>query len=164
VAIVTMNSNKANFVNAKFVDDFEAALNRLENEPALKDKAVVLTGHGKAFSAGFDLRMILSGDFRPTVGKYGICVLRLLNLGRPTIAAINGHCFAAGMITALCCDRLVALDSDYKFGLSEVHLGISLPALGVELCRLKMDPRTVMKSLVFGMYFVKDGYFEATCN
>jgi enoyl-CoA hydratase/carnithine racemase len=55
------------------------------------------------------------------------------------------------MITALCCDRLVALDSDYKFGLSEVHLGINLPALGVELCRLKMTPQAVMSALVFGM-------------
>ena len=61
--------------------------------------------------------------------------LRIFTYPRPTVAAVNGHAIAGGLITALDCDFRVAARKAAKFGLNEVPIGIPMPAAYVEIIK-----------------------------
>jgi enoyl-CoA hydratase len=61
--------------------------------------------------------------------------LRIFKYPRPTVAAVNGHAIAGGLITALDCDFRVAARKSAKFGLNEVSIGIPMPAAYVEIIK-----------------------------
>ncbi|MDH3210878.1 MAG: enoyl-CoA hydratase/isomerase family protein [Myxococcales bacterium] len=104
-------------------------------------RAVVLTGAGRAFSAGGDLGMIGSrareGTQRPGVARRGIrdtmrsfykLFLSVRDLPCPTIAAVNGAAIGAGLCVALACDVRVA-SAEAKLGLNFTVLGLH-PGMG----------------------------------
>ena len=140
VAVVTMNSNNANVQNPEFFADLHRAFDRLDGE--FGDCAVVLTGRGSCFSAGIDFDysfpLFASRDeqaIRRWFEDYRETNLRIFRHPTPTVAAINGHAFAGGLITALNCDFRVAGDGPIKFSLNEVLIGIPMPAVYVEIIR-----------------------------
>ena len=115
VALVTMTTNKANAQNPTFFDDLHRAFDRLESD--FRDCAVVLTGTGRVFSAGIDFDYHFPLFARRSLaevdawfGTYRATNLRLFTYPRPTVAAINGHAYAGGLITALDCDLRIAAD------------------------------------------------------
>jgi enoyl-CoA hydratase len=140
--VVTLTFNDPDRLNAMTQAMGEAFAERvagLEDDSSLR--AVVLTGHGRAFSAGGDLEMIEArirearerpGEARPVVRDfmrafYGL-FLAVRRLPCPTIAAVNGSAIGAGFCVALACDlRLVA--SEAKVGLNFTRLGLS-PGMG----------------------------------
>ena len=139
-AVVRMNTNKVNVQNALFFADLHDAFDRLERE--FGELPVVLTGQGDAFSAGIEV------DYRGGIGGSGSkdavreCYkayretnLRIFEYPRPTVAAVNGHAIAGGLITALDCDFRVAARKPAKFGLNEVPIGIPMPAAYVEIIK-----------------------------
>ncbi len=101
-------------------------------------RAAILTGAGdKVFCAGADIKEISGfyarmtplqrrerGEREPGLGG----ITRNLELGKPVIAAINGHCLAGGLEIAMSCDLRVAVESA-NFGLPEVTRGI-IPGAG----------------------------------
>ena len=106
VALVTMNTNKANAQNPTFFEDLHRAFDRLEAE--FNDCAVVLTGTGRVFSAGLDFDHHFPLFARRSTSEvdawfetYRATNLRIFTYPRPTVAAINGHAYAGGLITAL---------------------------------------------------------------
>ncbi|MFF0269652.1 enoyl-CoA hydratase/isomerase family protein [Kribbella sp. NPDC004536] len=138
VGIVTMNSNSANVQNDGFFADLHDAFDRLDREPRLR--GVVLTAAGHIFSAGIDLKQTLplfaSGNLdaaRDFFVRYRATNLRLFTYPRPTVAAVNGHAIAGGLITALVCDFRVAADGPFRFALNEVAIGIPMPAVYVQM-------------------------------
>lgn len=86
VAVVTMNSTKANVIDRDFVASIRNMLDRLEKNPEYNKLPVVLTGHGAFFSAGFDLKAFASGQ-TDAVGALFDDVMRMLHFPRPMIAA-----------------------------------------------------------------------------
>lgn len=138
-AVVRMNTNKVNVQNERFFADLHAAFDRLERE--FGDLPVVLTGQGEVFSAGIDFQYsfeIFSGGharIRQWYRDYRATNLRIFQYPRPTVAAINGHAIAGGLITALDCDFRVAARMPAKFGLNEVPIGIPMPAAYVEIIK-----------------------------
>lgn len=139
-AVVRMNTNKVNVQNDRFFADLHGAFDRLEREFA--KLPVVLTGHGDVFSAGIDFQYSFdvfgSGDhakIRQWYRDYRETNLRLFRYPRPTVAAINGHAIAGGLITALDCDFRVAARKPARFGLNEVPIGIPMPAAYVEIIK-----------------------------
>lgn len=139
-AVVRMNTNKVNVQNEQFFADLHGAFDRLESE--FKDLPVVLTGHGDAFSAGIDFQYSFdifgSGSddkIREWYRGYRETNLRIFTYPRPTVAAMNGHAIAGGLITALDCDFRIAARKPAKFGLNEVPIGIPMPAAYVEIIK-----------------------------
>ena len=112
VAVVTMTTNKVNAQNPAFFADLHAAFDRLDAE--FRDCAVVLTSTGAVFSAGLDFdhhfplfaRQSLK-EIDAWFAAYRATNLRF-HLPRPTVAAVNGHAYAGGLITAFCCDHRIA--------------------------------------------------------
>jgi enoyl-CoA hydratase/carnithine racemase len=69
---------------------------------------VVLTGAGRSFSAGNDLKAIQAGETAPTPEFQAETIEALEALPQPTIAAVRGHCYTGALELALACDLLVA--------------------------------------------------------
>ncbi|HEY1855289.1 MAG TPA: enoyl-CoA hydratase-related protein [Solirubrobacterales bacterium] len=126
VATVTLNDpEKRNMLSRGMLTELVAAIRRAKADDEVR--AVVLTGAGdKAFCAGADL-----GGFAaevPLVAKHFASDLfleyfRLMpRLGKPTLAAVNGHVLAGGMGIALSCDLLIAKQGA-TFGTPEINVG-----------------------------------------
>ena len=78
-------------------------------------RAIVLTGNGRAFCAGQDLKEVTSPDLNPGFKKileehYNPIIMRLRNIEKPILAAVNGVAAGAGANIALACDVVVASD------------------------------------------------------
>lgn len=146
VVVVTMNTNKVNAQNPAFFGDLHAAFDRLEAE--FNDSAVVLTGTGSAFSAGLDFDHHFPLFARQSLKEidawfdaYRATNLRLFTYPCPTVAAINGHAYAGGLITALGCDHRIAAEGALQFSLNEVLIGIPMPAIYCEIIKHAVGPR-----------------------
>jgi enoyl-CoA hydratase len=101
----------------------------------------VLTGAGKCFSAGVDLRAILDGGPEYTDGflaAVSAAFLALFDHPAPVVAAVNGHAIAGGCVLAMAAD--LRLMSSGLIGLSEVAVGVPFPVAALEICRYAMGP------------------------
>jgi enoyl-CoA hydratase len=126
VATITLNRpDAANAQSSQMLQEIDAALDAADADDAVR--VLVLAGEGKNFSAGHDLKEILEGTtewarMRETpegklhheqVMYWDKCV-RLRDFRKPTIAAVQGACAAAGLMLAAMCDLIVAAD-DARF-------------------------------------------------
>ena len=106
-------------------------LDSLSGDDVRGSRCVVLTGAGKAFSAGADINEFADADAASIAAYYadtGDVYERIAALPMPTIAAIHGWCLGGGLELALATDFRIA-DETAAFGLPEVELGI-LPSSG----------------------------------
>ena len=112
-----------------------AALDQLDADDALS--VGVLTGAGRGFCAGMDLKAFVTGE-RPWVGDRGFAGITQRGSRKPLIAAIEGFAVAGGLEVALACDLVVAA-SGAKLGIPEAKRG--LVAAGGALLHLpRPDP------------------------
>jgi enoyl-CoA hydratase len=124
VATITMNRpDVANAQDSTLIDELDAAFDLADADDAVR--VVILAGAGKHFSSGHDLKALVGGgeadpwvQMRATPeGKfehekkmyYDRC-LRIHDFRKPTIAAVQGSCVAAGLMLAAMCDLIVAAD------------------------------------------------------
>lgn len=123
VAVITMEDGE-NRMNREWLDAMNKALDQIDAEP--DPLALVTTGAGKFFSNGLDLEWLLTGteDMPRFVSQVERLFARLLAAPYITIAACNGHTFAAGAMLALAHDfRVMRSDRGY-FCLPEVDIKI----------------------------------------
>jgi enoyl-CoA hydratase len=127
VATVQLNRPPVNAQNRRFREELIEIFDILSDRPDVR--AIVLTGNGKTFSAGADLkeRPALAGE----VGAYPRhnrlvreSFNAVMECEKPVIAAINGAAIGAGCVLALCCDILVAADEAY-LSMTEVDVGLA---------------------------------------
>lgn len=131
VLLITLNRPEVrNAVNLPLAEGIAAALEELDGEESLS--VGVLTGAGKGFCAGMDLKAFVSGE-RPWVGDRGFAGIVRRASVKPLIAAIEGFAVAGGLEVALACDLIVAARGA-KLGIPEVKR--SLVAAGGALLRL----------------------------
>jgi enoyl-CoA hydratase/carnithine racemase len=103
--------------------------------------ALVLTGAGRAFSAGVDLQRILDGGH-----EYAAAFLPALSTAfrtvfdhpRPVVAAVNGHAIAGGCILVAACD--IRLMSAGTIGVTELRVGVPFPPSALETLRFAVGP------------------------
>lgn len=169
VALVTMTTNKANAQNPTFFTDLHRAFDRLERE--FRDCAVVLTGTGRVFSAGLDFDYHFPLFARRSLAEvdawfdaYRATNLRIFTYPRPTVAAINGHAYAGGLITALDCDLRMAADAASQFALNEVPIGIPMPAVYVEIIKYAVGAAAAEMTLFGQVYNLADAHRMGIVN
>jgi 2-(1,2-epoxy-1,2-dihydrophenyl)acetyl-CoA isomerase len=115
--IGTLTLNRPEAVNAftgLMLKELRDLLEQAARDPAVR--VVILTGAGRGFSAGQDLKEHLAGDGADAIGEhlarfYNPLMERLFTLPKPTIAAVHGAAAGAGMSVALACDLRVAADN-----------------------------------------------------
>jgi enoyl-CoA hydratase len=148
VLLVTLNRpDQRNAVNAAVAEGIAAALDELDGNDELR--AGVLTGAGKGFCAGMDLKAFVQGE-RPYASGRGFAGIVQQPARKPLIAAIEGFAVAGGFEIALACDLIVAARGA-RLGIPEVKRG--LVAAGGALLRL---PRRIPYHLAMELALTGD--------
>jgi len=148
VLLITLNRPEArNAVNAAVSTAVGDALQVAQDDPQIR--AVVITGAGKGFCAGADLKAISRREplFHPEHGEWGFAGYVQHYIDKPTIAAVNGTALGGGTELALASDLVVAEQSTV-FGLPEVKRGLIAAAGGVFRI-VDHLPRKVAMELLF---------------
>jgi enoyl-CoA hydratase len=145
---LTLDRPPANAENETLLADLLAAVEQASSDPTVR--AVVLTGAGKFFSGGFDLSRPRRDDEEVVVMTtlFRDAHVRLLTLPKPTIALMNGHAIAGGLVLVLACDYRLGLDGDYRIGLNEVAIGAAYPKVALEIVRLRLSHQRAAELLL----------------
>lgn len=135
VATVTFNwPDAANAMGLSYSEDFSRVLDRLEEDPSVR--CVVLTGAGKVFNGGGDLKEIMSPDPTDIEAEYKLLrgfnriTQRLYYFDVPVIAALNGPAIGGGVGIALACDFAIASEAT-RYDLAFHKLGLAAADVGV---------------------------------
>jgi len=129
IAVITLNRPEVlNALNLDIMKELDSALEEIRKDN--KIRAVVITGAGRAFSAGADLAQAPPDEagMREVIGFGQKVYDKIENFEKPVIAAVNGYCLAGGLEMALSCDIRIASEAA-QFGLVETNVGL-IPAWG----------------------------------
>ncbi|NNL66507.1 MAG: crotonase/enoyl-CoA hydratase family protein [Myxococcales bacterium] len=138
VAWITVDDGRVNALSEGLLHELDRALDTAEAEGAI----AVLQGREGIFSAGFDMKTFARG-YDPSVAMVRAgaeLVLRLLAFPAPVVTVCAGHAYPMGAFLMLAADVRFAAEGDFRIGLNEVAIGITLPAFAVELARHRLPP------------------------
>jgi enoyl-CoA hydratase/carnithine racemase len=145
VLVITLNRPDArNAVDAALAEGLGRAIDELDSDEALA--VGVLTGAGKAFSSGMDLKAFVSGE-RPYYGDRGFAGIVQRPSLKPLIAAVEGFALAGGCELAILSDFVVAGETAV-FGVPETTLGI-FPGIGGTQLLPRILGAPLAKELIF---------------
>jgi 2-(1,2-epoxy-1,2-dihydrophenyl)acetyl-CoA isomerase len=120
--------DRLNAWNARFAADLNDAIREVTGDPGVR--AVLITGAGRAFSSGADLKESATeaGDNPPDVytiltERYHPLITGIRRMPKPVVAAVNGPAAGIGLSLALACDLVVAAESAF-FQLAFVNIGL----------------------------------------
>ena len=145
-ARATIRLNRPKHLNRLQADDLDVLLNlfdRIETDPAIR--VLVLTGTGRAFSAGYDLnsvaeRAVSTTEQRSAGSAFEVVVNRLEDIGIPTICRLNGGVYGGSTDLALACDFRIGVDTCEMF-MPAARLGLHYYKSGIAryVARLGVD-------------------------
>jgi Delta3-Delta2-enoyl-CoA isomerase len=139
-----------NRLNLDWVTTVEAHLGEVEASPA--PRALVTSAMGNCWSTGIDLDWIAAnaektGEF---LERLHALLARVLALGVPSVAAIQGHAFAAGAMLALAHDQRVMRPDRGYFCLPEIDLSLPFTPAMTELIRARLNPQVAHEAMTTG--------------
>ena len=127
-AIIAINNGKANAISHEVISGLNACL----DAAAAENKVVILTGKSGIFSAGFDLKVM-------TVTKGSKLSLRMLSFPQPIVVACSGHAIAKGAFLLLSADYRIGVEGDFKIGLNEVMIGMTMHNAGIAIAKARLS-------------------------
>jgi enoyl-CoA hydratase len=142
VAVLELGGRKANSMSREWLEALAGALDELGDAAA-----VVLIGFDRFFSAGLALPTLLPlspPELVRFIDLFNATMLKVFELPRPVVAAVNGHAIAGGCVLALQADYRVMTSEPVKIGLNEVALGIGLPVGVVETLRYRVPAASLL--------------------
>jgi enoyl-CoA hydratase len=137
----------------------DSALARAEKEAS----AAVLIGRPGRFSAGFDLSVINQGAeaSRALVTAGGELLVRIVESEVPVVAACSGHALAMGALLLLAADYRVGASGDFKLGLNEVAIKLTLPIFALELAQARLAREQLTRATTLAEVFDPAGALAA---
>lgn len=138
IATLTLNNGKANVFSPQLIEQFHSALDQAENDKAV----VVITGSPGMFSGGYDLSIMQKSmqDAMALVALGSKLSRRLLAFPLPVIIACTGHAVAKGAFMLLSADYRIGVQGNFKLGLNETAIGMTMHHAGIELARGRLSP------------------------
>jgi enoyl-CoA hydratase/carnithine racemase len=150
VCTVTMNvPERKNPIGPQMVNELLYALDDAKEDAAVR--VIVITGAGSAFSAGGDLKQMSSGGDGPKLepkGDYADLLLRFTQLGKPTIARVNGVAMGGGLGIVAGCDFAIASKSAV-LGTPEIKRGL-FPMMIMAVLGRVMRRRDLLEIMLLG--------------
>ncbi len=136
-ATITINNGKANAISHEVVAGLNAGLDKAEQD----DKIVILTGTQGIFSGGFDLKVMTKSpeSALELVTKGSRLSHRMLSFPKPIIVACNGHAIAKGAFLLLSSDYRIGVEGDFKIGLNEVLIGMTMHHAGIAIAKSRLS-------------------------
>ncbi|MDI1262566.1 MAG: crotonase/enoyl-CoA hydratase family protein [bacterium] len=164
IASIVMDDGKANVMSLAMLNALHGAFDQAENDKAV----VILKARGKHFSGGFDLSVFAKGsaeDQYLMVKTGAELALRILSFPMPVVAACQGNAYPMGAFLIMSSDHRVAAEGDYRIGMNEVAIGLTVPRFAIEIARQRLTPayfsRVVMTGEMFGpTEAVTAGFFD----
>jgi methylglutaconyl-CoA hydratase len=145
IAKITLNRpDKRNAINSQMIAELQTTLDTIEKSHS---RVVIVTGAGKAFSAGMDLDMLAAitkqspAENQEDARRIAKLLRRLWSFPRPTISVVHGAAYAGGCGIATLCDFTLAAP-EAKFGYTEVKIGFLPAIVSVFLTRQVGDKRS----------------------
>jgi enoyl-CoA hydratase/carnithine racemase len=151
VATLALRHGKVNAINDELIRELRARLDDLLVDTG--SHSLVLTGQGKFFSFGLDLREILPLSEEACLRfltDFTALYTRMYNYPKPIVAAVNGHAVAGGCMLALACDRRIMASGNVKIGLNEITFGSSVFAGSAEMLQACVGERHAETILTSG--------------
>ncbi|MDP5105669.1 MAG: crotonase/enoyl-CoA hydratase family protein [Polaribacter sp.] len=144
-AIITIHNGKANAISHEVIAGLNLSLDKAEQD----DKIVILTGTPGIFSGGFDLKVMSksAASAKELVTKGSQLSLRMLSFSKPIIIACNGHAIAKGAFLLLSADYRIGVEGDFKIGLNEVMIGMTMHNAGIAIAKSRLTEGYVNRSV-----------------
>ena len=164
IGTIVIDDGKANVMSLAMLNAVHAAFEQAERDQTV----VILKARGKHFSGGFDLGVFAKGSAQDQVlmVKAGAeLALRILSFPTPVVAACQGNAFPMGAFLIMSSDHRIAAEGDYRIGMNEVAIGLTVPRFAIEIARQRLAPayfsRAVMTAEMFGpVEAVTAGFFD----
>ena len=169
IATLAMDDGKANAM----APAMSAAINDgLDKAAADGAKAVVIRGREGLLCGGFDLKIIRGDDddLKAKMRGAGMGLLERLYLSPiPIVFAVTGHAVAMGALLLFSGDYRVGLRGDFRIGLNETGIGLSLPVTGLELARDRLAPQVLGEATINATLYFPDeangiGYLDEVAD
>ena len=153
-AVVRMDDGKANALSDAMIDALLEALVRAEKEAS----AVVLAGRPERFSAGFDLKTMMSGpdNAKALLRRGADLLMKLYGVPLPLVIACTGHALAGGALVVLTGDTRIGASGPYRLGLNEVSIGLPVPVLAMELARDRLRKSELCRATLQAQIYTPD--------
>jgi enoyl-CoA hydratase len=146
VATITIQNGKVNAISHQVIEEMNRALDQAQEAKAV----VVITGKPGMLSAGYDLNVMRESTSAAMqlVEKGSTLSRRLLSFPFPVLVACPGHAVAKGAFLLLSADYRIGVEGNFKIGLNEVAIGMSMHDAGVELARGRLAPVFFNRSVI----------------
>ena len=151
IATIHLNDGKANALSYEMIAALRSSIERAE----LEARVAVIKGMPGKFCAGFDLK-VMQQSMSAAVDLLkagGALYIQMLRCSIPLISACTGHAVAGGALLLTYSDYSIGVEGSFKLGLNEVHIGLPLPLLAVEITRHKLDPRRFNEATALGRLY-----------
>ena len=160
VAVIAMDDGKANALGTAMWGELNAALDEAEAADAI----VILTGREGMMSGGYDLKEMKSGpeNSLKLISLGSKFARRLMSHPRPVIMAAPGHTIAMGAFLALACDYSMIMEGDFKVGLNETLIGMTMHNFGIEMGRYHLPKSYFNRCVINGEIFSPKGAMHAS--
>ena len=148
VTVVRMAHGKVNAFDPELMGGLIDQLAALEEADT---SAVVLTGTGRVFSAGVDLRGLTGGGpgyVKKLLPLLGGAFFKAFTFPKPVVAAVNGHAIAGGCVLTCACDYRIMADGGGRIGTPELSVGVPFPSMALEILRLTV-PAHRLQALIY---------------
>ncbi len=167
VALLRIDDGKANAVSQAFIDALNAGLDRAAQEA----RAAVIVGRPRRFSAGFDLSVVRDGGPEAARGLVTAGAKMLMKMyvhPQPLLIACTGHAIAAGALMLLAADTRIGAEGEFKIGLNEVAIGMTLPYFLLALARERLSKRHLTQATIQSRLYdpaeaIDAGFLDRVC-
>ena len=159
IATLTLSNGKVNAISPEVIADFNAALDRAEQDRAV----VIITGQPGILSGGYDLKVMTAGPEQAVnlVTQGSTLARRLLAHPFPVVVACPGHAVAKGAFLLLSVDYRIGVDGPFSIGLNEVQIGMTMHHAGIELARDRLRKSAFHRSVINGEMFTPQHAVDA---
>jgi enoyl-CoA hydratase len=150
IAAVGMDDGKVNAMSIPMLQALHDAFDRAEADAAV----VLLRGREGIFSAGFDLSVFPQGR-GPALEmmRLGATLAeRILSFPFPVVTACTGHAYPMGAFLMLSADRRVGAAGNFRIGMNEVAISMTLPWFAVEIARQRLAPAYFQRTVTGDLY------------
>src|SRR5215469_17574844 len=133
VARIGLHHPPLNVIDIPMMEELSRVLAEIESQPSVS--MIVLSGDGKAFSAGVDVAAHTPDKVEEMLGKFHALIRALIATKKVTIASVHGACLGGGAELALVCDVVHTADNA-QWGFPEINLGCYPPVACTALAAL----------------------------